>query len=320
MSVTTRTTNPRHRKQSIKGAAVPFAGRLVVLVVLILVMASLRIVTSEASARAGAAVSPVKISSNINYGPSTLDSYFVGAKKGPLRPAIVLVHGGGWTHGDKTDPKVVTIADDMARAGYAVFNINYPLASATVSGYPMELQAVRSAVNYVKKNSAKFYVDPRRIGLLGGSSGANLVYTAGLIINRTSPDTVGAVAGLSGLTQLWQSYLDSLAAVGAGNADPHLLVGLTNLRYYLGCPNTPCSQTTADAASPYTNVNPNCPANNIMASEGEALPLEQTTNFADALTAAGCTVKLDIIPGSEHGLFYWQTVKSGVVEFFDTQL
>jgi len=262
----------------------------------------------------------VKVTSNINYGPSNLDLYFAGAKTGPLRPAIVMVHGGGWTHGDKHDGRTVPVCNDMALAGYAVFSINYPLATATSPGYPKEIQAIRSAVNFVKKNSAKYYVDPARIGLLGGSSGANLVYEAGLLINKATPGTVPAAAGLSGLTRLWQAYLDAKAQLDAGTGSPNLEYSYTNLTWYLGCATTPCSQATADAASPYNNVNPNCPAFHLNASQDEVMPLSQTTDFACALTAAGCTVEVQILPGSEHGLGYWPTVKNDVIAFFQTHL
>src|SRR5687767_3682249 len=72
-----------------------------IMCVLVLRMSSLVVLTSEKCARATAAT--ITVTKNINYGPSTLDLYFPGAKRGALRPAIVLVHGGGWTHRDKNE-------------------------------------------------------------------------------------------------------------------------------------------------------------------------------------------------------------------------
>jgi acetyl esterase len=292
---------------------------LSVIVALILTMTSLEVVAAEGSAPASAAAS-VTITSNINYGPAKLDLYFSGAKTGPLRRAIILVHGGGWTGGDKTTPEMVTAAKDMANAGYAVFDINYPLASATVSGYPMQIQAIVTAEKYVKTNSAKYYVDPARVGLLGGSAGANLVYMAGLLSNQNKPGYIRAVAGLSGYTQLWETYLSGLSAQAANPTDQSIITGFTNLEDYLGCPTGNCSETTADAASPYNNVNPNCPATDIWNSDNEPVPLEQVYNFSNALTAAGCTVQVDIVPGTAHAFKYWPTAKSGVIDFFNRNL
>jgi acetyl esterase len=326
------TTVQRRRGRSPAERTASFADRLIALVAprahlgslgvlcaLVLTLASLSVVTAEHSAPSSAAVS-VTVTSNINYGPAKLDLYFSGAKKGPLRPAVVLVHGGGWTGGDKSTPEMVTAAKDMAQAGYAVFDINYPLASATVSGYPMEVQAIVSAVKYVKKNSAKYYVDPQRVGLLGGSAGANLVFESGLLINQNNPGYVRAVAGLSGYTQLWETYLAGSDAHAANPSDQSVSTALLNLEYYLGCPNGACSETTADAASPYSNVNPNCPATEIYNSDNEPVPLVQVYNFANALTAAGCTVEVDIIPGTAHAFKYWPSAKNGVIDFFNRNL
>ena len=43
-------------------------------------------------------------------------------------PAVVVVHGGGWYTGDKSDADVVNASRVLADAGYVVFNINYRLA------------------------------------------------------------------------------------------------------------------------------------------------------------------------------------------------
>jgi acetyl esterase len=283
-----------------------------------LTMTSFSFVASERSGRASAA--QITVTKNINYGPSTLDLYFPGQKRGALRPAIVLVHGGGWTHGDKNEPQIVQAAKDMANAGFAVFNINYPLATETVSGYPMELEAIGAAVRHVKVNSAKYYVNRGRVGLLGGSSGANLVHTAGLLINKSSPGAVRAVSGLSGYTQLWETYLGALDALAADPNNESVKTGLRNIEWYLGCPGTPCSEATADAASPYDNVNSYCPVNDIHNSQTETVPLEQVYNFADALTAAGCIAEVEIVPGSAHGFKYWAVEKSDIIDFFRRRL
>jgi acetyl esterase len=290
-----------------------------VICALVLTMASLSVVTAERSAPASAAVT-VTVISNIDYGPEKLDLYFPGTKSDPLRPAIVLVHGGGWTGGDKAALENVTAAKDMANAGYAVFDVNYPLASATVPGYPTEVQAIATAVQYVKTNSAKYYVDPNRVGLLGGSAGANLAYRAGLLINRSTSGSVRAVAGLSGPTQLWDLYLSASAATVADPTDQSMKTGLLNLEYYLDCPDGACSKSMANAASPYSNVNRNCPATDIYNSDNEFIPLAQASNFARALTAARCTVEMNVVPGTAHAFTYWSAAKTGVIDFFKRNL
>src|SRR5512133_8806 len=82
------------------------------------------------AATAAAALHP-----DIEYGRAAgeslrLDAY-VPDGDGPF-PAVILVHGGGWTAGDKSGgPKKALIApmqEPLEHAGFAWFSINYRLA------------------------------------------------------------------------------------------------------------------------------------------------------------------------------------------------
>jgi acetyl esterase/lipase len=42
-----------------------------------------------------------------------------------LLPAVVLVHGGGYTKNDKFNAREQNISMDLAKAGYTVMSINY---------------------------------------------------------------------------------------------------------------------------------------------------------------------------------------------------
>ena len=76
----------------------------------------------------------------------------------------------------------------------------------------------------------------------------------------------------------------------------------------------------ANAASPYSNVNRDCPVTDIYNSDNEVIPLEQAYNFAKALTAARCTAEINVVPGTGHAFTYWPTAKSGVIDFFRRNL
>ena len=40
-------------------------------------------------------------------------------------PAVLVIHGGGWTTGDKAEEREVNIATNLVKAGYIVLSINY---------------------------------------------------------------------------------------------------------------------------------------------------------------------------------------------------
>ena len=98
---------------------------------------------------------------------------------GPLRPAIVFVHGGAWTHGHRG------MLPDWNRwlneLGYEVFDVEYRMPPPV--RWLDEIGDVKSALGWVAAHAAEYHVDPARISIMGGSAGANLsmlaAYSAG---------------------------------------------------------------------------------------------------------------------------------------------
>lgn len=104
-----------------------------------------------------------------------LDAY-LPAGKGPA-PAIVLLHGGGFTSGAKGG-YTGELARHLASKGYAAFDIDYRLMSdlgptATLSD---AMKAAREdldrAVKHVAAQAKTYAIDPDRIAVGGGSAGA----------------------------------------------------------------------------------------------------------------------------------------------------
>lgn len=116
----------------------------------------------------------VKAELNITYGKTPeqelkLDIY--RPKNEAVLPACVLVHGGGWTGGDKERFRALGFA--LAQKGYVVANVEYRLAGA--AKYPAAVQDCSLAVRWVRANAQRFGADPKRIGAWGGSAGGHLV-------------------------------------------------------------------------------------------------------------------------------------------------
>ncbi len=116
----------------------------------------------------------LKAEFDITYGKTPeqelkLDVY--RPKSDAVLPACVLVHGGGWTGGNKEKFRPLAIA--LAEKGYVVANIEYRLAPA--AKYPAGVQDCSLAVRFVRGNAKRFGVDPQRIGSWGGSAGGHLV-------------------------------------------------------------------------------------------------------------------------------------------------
>jgi para-nitrobenzyl esterase len=170
-----------------------------------------------------------------------LDVYRPAGDTNTKRPAIVWVHGGGFSGGDKTSGELVAEATDMAKKGYVNVSINYrlypPGCSATAGGSQAGcIQAIfdaqhdaQAAVRFLRKNAATYGVDTNRLAIGGSSAGAITALNVGA--NAEDPGTSGnpgfssAVKGavsLSGAKLLGdpQTIGDAASLLFHGTADP----------------------------------------------------------------------------------------------------
>ena len=90
-------------------------------------------------------------------------------------PAVILIHGGGWKSGNKSQMQIM--AQAIASKGYSCFAIEYRLSPE--AKYPAAILDVKSAIKFIKSNAEKFNVDPNRIAVLGCSSGGQMAALIG---------------------------------------------------------------------------------------------------------------------------------------------
>lgn len=94
------------------------------------------------------------------------------------RPAILIIHGGGWSAGSKNDAVYRALMVDYAMKGYVVCNMNYRLVQEAEP--PACIEDVRCAIRWMKANAQKLGIDPNRIGTFGHSAGGHLSLMAGV--------------------------------------------------------------------------------------------------------------------------------------------
>jgi acetyl esterase/lipase len=140
------------------------------------------------------------------------------------RPAIIWVHGGSFSSGDKTSPELVDEANTFSMKGYVNASINYRLepggcsASAPtancITAIREALADAQTAVRFLRTNAATYGIDPDRIAIGGSSAGAITALNVGFSTSEDPTAAVGASVALSG------SYL--LTSINPGDA-PSLL-------------------------------------------------------------------------------------------------
>lgn len=216
-----------------------------------------------------------------------LDFYSPPAAAGPGPfPAIVVVHGGAWTAGDKV--QITGLAQAAARHGYVVVNTNYPYAAAGAPGWDGQVRDVETVIGLLRANAAALRTDPHRIAIWGHSAGA----TIATMVAERGVVPVQAAVGFSGL-------YDLAAAIRAAPSLGGLITAWT------GCdPTAAACRATTDAASPVTHVTPAAPPMLLAQSTAELAPVNQIQDLDAALTVAGVAHHDTILDGTDHGWRY----------------
>ena len=123
-------------------------------------------------------------------------------------PAIVWIHGGSFSAGDKTSPELVDEATTFAQKGYVNVSINYRLepggcsaGGATASCLtrdPGGDQDGQTAVAWLRTHASTYGVDGTRIAVAGTSAGAITAAQVGYATSETPAAGVRAAVALSG--------------------------------------------------------------------------------------------------------------------------
>ena len=77
-------------------------------------------------------------------------------EEGKTYPGIVIIHGGGWTGGDKGAKREINIGTTLASHGYVCMSINYALAYTGSPTFPQNIQECKRAVRWLRKNADRF--------------------------------------------------------------------------------------------------------------------------------------------------------------------
>ena len=125
------------------------------------------------------AAAPFSIERDVAFLPAErqekADLYLPAAtESGKRRPAVVIIHGGGWNSGDKGAGREINIGTNLALNGYVGMSINYVLSTNGKVTWPQNLHDCKTAVRWLRANAARLQVDPDRIGVIGGSAGGQL--------------------------------------------------------------------------------------------------------------------------------------------------
>jgi acetyl esterase/lipase len=158
---------------------------------------------------------------NVPYGSNAqqkMDIYLPAGRSTTTTKVIIMIHGGGWSTGDKTDFNQYIDSLKKREPGYAIFNINYRLANAP-DLFPAQENDVKAAIEFIYNKRTEYPISDKFV-LLGASAGGHLALLQGY--RHTAPVKVKAIIDFFGPTDLTDMFNNP-----ANPLVPLLLAGVT---------------------------------------------------------------------------------------------
>ena len=216
---------------------------------------------------------------------------------GPF-PAAILVHGGGWSSGNKTT-EISPLFAPLTKAGIVWFSVDYRLTPDY--RYPACVEDVETAVRWVKAHAAQFHVDPARLALVGESAGGEIVDMVAVRATPDHPDT--RVAAVVAFYAPCDNLADTQRRGGPSKS----------MQQLLGIPaGVPLSNTTLQAlhdVSPIFFVSKNLPPYLLVhGTADQSVPYDQSLQWQAKLQALGVPCDLITIKDGPHVMGRWENL------------
>jgi acetyl esterase/lipase len=219
-----------------------------------------------------------------------MDVFTPAQPRRAVSPGVLVVHGGGWRGGARTE--FSGLSRHLAGLGYVIASVDYRLAPA--SPFPAARDDVTAAVAALRIHAPELGLDAGRLALIGRSAGGQLVLLAAYTMNDPA---VKGVVSFYGPTDLVYGYEHP--------ADPDVFDSTAALAAYLGG-HLRDRGVTYRMASPIAYVaQTTTPTLLIHGTPDELVEVEQSRRLDRRLREAGAPHLLVELPWASHGCDYF---------------
>ena len=235
---------------------------------------------------------PAETLLNIAYGKDSaqkMDVYLPANRTDSNTKVLVLIHGGGWASGDKSEFATAIPILKEKLPHYAIVNLNYRLASQTANHFPTQENDIKQAIQYILDKTNTYHISSN-LALLGTSAGAHLaLLQAYKHTDQLKPKAVISFFGPTDMTDMYNRQYNSYYQFAL-----QLLVG--------GTPAT--KPDVFRQASPVHFVNrQSAPTLLLHGGKDGLVPPSQSKNLKEKLDKAGVPAELVIYPNEGHGWY-----------------
>ncbi|MEC7948675.1 MAG: alpha/beta hydrolase [Myxococcota bacterium] len=223
----------------------------------------------------------------------------------PGRPAVVVIHGGGFTGGSRTNENSVEFARYFAERGFVSVSIDYRVTSdratlpqawmdvvaASDASQSQRLQALgmygaardaKAAVRWLVANADRYQLDTDHITAIGGSAGSYLATMLGV----TNPEDFRDDVSVADDPTLETTNLSS-------SADVHTIIdhwgGITHMEIL----------KRINGKSRFDRYD--APVSIVHGTEDETVPFTEAEKLRDAYETTGAPFAMHPLEGRGHG-------------------
>ena len=204
-----------------------------------------------------------------------LDVFRPAAKTVKKRPAVMIIHGGGWRSGNRMQH--YPLAQRLAALGYVCFTPEYRLSTEAL--YPAAVHDLKAALRWMKANATTYGIDTTKIAVAGFSAGGELAAFLGTTMGKPAFEGHGCYDSQRSNVQAIVDIDGTLSFVhpesGEGDDSKHTSAAT----YWFGYPKKEAPELWEEA-SPLTHVGKQTPPTLFINSSVERMHAGRTDYLA----------------------------------------
>ena len=218
-----------------------------------------------------------------------MDVYLPAGRSMLTTYTVIMIHGGSWSGGDKSDFNTDIPNLKPLLGNYAIFNLNYRLANGTTVLLQQQLNDIDAAINFIYSNATKYSINTNKIAIMGASAGAHLTLLK--CYKANTDGKIKAVVDLFGPTDMAWMY------------NSHPVASLTQPIIVNVMGGTPTSSASVyTSGSPINFVTSTVPPTIIFHGTADPIvPISESINLQAKLQLAGVTNQYITYTGESHG-------------------